>query len=221
VFKRVHEKLGTAGFIVAVIALIGAFAGTALAAKDVLSKQEKKQVVKIAKKFAGAPGAAGPQGPAGAQGPKGDAGPKGDIGQRGPEGPQGEPGEPGPTETVLPSGQIESGTWSVAGDTFPQLASISLPLRVPASATDGEFYQRTVGSDPTPECPGTASAPEAAPGKFCIYFEELSGSEYSFASIRLVSHPNGEPDLGGMILEFSPEAGQVAVGSGTWIVHAS
>jgi hypothetical protein len=48
--SRLHNKVGTAGLVVAIVALVAALAGSAYAAKDVLTKQEKKQVEKIAKK---------------------------------------------------------------------------------------------------------------------------------------------------------------------------
>ena len=78
-FSRMHDKLGTAGLFVAIAALVAALAGTALAAGG-LTKQQEKQVTKIAKKYAGKPGAQGPQGP---QGPAGPAGAKGDPGAQG------------------------------------------------------------------------------------------------------------------------------------------
>jgi len=87
--ERIHQKLGTAGFAVAIVALIAALSGTALAASGALTGKQKKEVEKIAKKYAGKPGATGPAGPAGAAGPKGDTGAKGDTGN------QGNPGTPG------------------------------------------------------------------------------------------------------------------------------
>lgn len=223
-FKRVHEKLGTAGFIVAVIALIGAFAGTALAAKDVLSKQEKKQVVKIAKKFAGKQGLAGSPGPAGAQGPKGDPGPKGDTGLRGsegPEGPQGEPGEPGPTETSLPTGKTETGIWAFGGlkGVTRALAPISFPFRLNDFPNEiDDIVWVGVGEAGSQEpvergCSGTADEPTAAKGKLCIYAGSLEGLEAGF--------PNWE-SLGfgarakGLVLEFQADPSQEALGFGSW-----
>ncbi len=84
--KRIREKFGTAGLIVAIVALVVAVAGTAYAATK-LNGTQKKEVEKIAKKFAGKDGATGAQGPAGAAGAKGDKGNAGD------KGPGGSPGE--------------------------------------------------------------------------------------------------------------------------------
>jgi hypothetical protein len=88
---RLHERLGTAGFVVACIALIAALGGTAWAAAGLTGKQ-KRQVKSIAKKFAGkdgkngapgAPGPVGPQGPAGANGTNGTDGTNGTNGKDG------------------------------------------------------------------------------------------------------------------------------------------
>jgi hypothetical protein len=128
--SRIHNKLGTAGLVVAVVALVAALAGTAFAATK-LNSTQKKEVTKIAKKYAGKKGAtgpAGPQGPAGAAGAKGDkgdagaAGAAGSAGATGPTGPKGATGAAGvsvtgptgPTGPVGPlaSGQSETGTWA-------------------------------------------------------------------------------------------------------------
>ena len=84
-FKRIHQKLGTAGFIIAIAALVAALGGTAFAAAK-LNGGQKKEVEKIAKKFAGkdgAPGAAGTNGKDGAVGAGGKEGPKGSEGAAG------------------------------------------------------------------------------------------------------------------------------------------
>jgi hypothetical protein len=91
VISRIHKKLGTAGFIISIVALVAAMGGAAYAATK-LNSTQKKEVEKIAKKYAGkngAPGATGPQGPAGPAGAKGDAGVKGDTGAEGKQGIQG------------------------------------------------------------------------------------------------------------------------------------
>jgi hypothetical protein len=87
-FSKLHERLGTAGLVVAVIALIAALTGTAFAAAGLNGKQ-KKEVKKIAKQFAGkngAPGATGPAGPAGAAGKDGSNGTNGTDGTNGKDG---------------------------------------------------------------------------------------------------------------------------------------
>ena len=85
-FRRFRERFGTAGLVVGVIALVLAVGGTALAASGALTGKQKKEVEKIAKKYAGAPGATGPAGPqgiAGANGKDGASGANGTNGQAG------------------------------------------------------------------------------------------------------------------------------------------
>jgi hypothetical protein len=82
-FNRIHQKLGTAGFIISIVALVAALGGGAYAASGGLSGKQKKEVEKIAKKNAGrpgkngAPGATGPAGPVGAKGEPGAPGANG------------------------------------------------------------------------------------------------------------------------------------------------
>ena len=84
--SRVHSRFGTAGMVVAVIALVVALAGGAYAASGGLTAKQKKQVKKIAqteaKKFA----TAGPQGPPGPPGPAGAPGKDGSNGTDGTDG---------------------------------------------------------------------------------------------------------------------------------------
>lgn len=104
-FKRVHDRLGTAGFVISIVALIAAFGGGAYAASNGLNATQKKEVKKIAQKFAGKNGlngAQGPQGNPGAPGQAGAGGPEGPQGPEGPEGPQGVQGVPGTSVTNIP-----------------------------------------------------------------------------------------------------------------------
>lgn len=119
--KRVQNRLGSAGFVIAIIALVAALGGGAYAAGDSgggaatasgtgqkqgesgLSKAEQKQVQAIArreaKRFAGAAGPPGPNGASGlpgSQGLPGTTGPKGDKGDPGPQGAKGDLGSEGP-----------------------------------------------------------------------------------------------------------------------------
>jgi hypothetical protein len=170
---RIRTQLGSAGLAVAIVALVVALAGTALAAKQVFTKQQEKQIVKIAKKYAGkdgAPGAAGPQGAAGA---KGDTGAPGPEGPRGPEGPQGEPGETGFTET-LPSKESLYGHWAVGLESGIAVTSVSFGIPLASAPT---AVVVPAGEDKSGEgCPGTAAAPAANPGKFCLYVKEAAGT---------------------------------------------
>jgi Collagen triple helix repeat (20 copies) len=90
--SRIHQKLGTAGFIISIVALVAALGGGAYAANGALTGKQKKEVEKIAKKYAGkpgTPGAAGTTGPAGSPGLKGDPGTAGTAGTAGNPGPNG------------------------------------------------------------------------------------------------------------------------------------
>src|SRR6476469_4583933 len=109
--RATREPFGKAGLIVACGALVFAMVGGAYAA-GALSGKQKKEVEKIAKKYAGKTGPAGPQGPAGSAGTNGKDGTNGTNGingKEGPEGKQGKDGITGFTET-LPSGKTETGS---------------------------------------------------------------------------------------------------------------
>jgi hypothetical protein len=120
--RAIREPFGTAGLIIAMVALVAALGGSAVAANSALSGKQKKEVEKIAKKFAGKPGtngAAGPQGQPGAAGAAGGAGKEGPQGKEGPEGKQGKEGrqgkqgEPWTAGGTLPANATETGLWSV------------------------------------------------------------------------------------------------------------
>jgi hypothetical protein len=118
--KRFRDRLGAngPGLTVAVIALVFALVGGAFAASGGLTGKQKKEVIKIAKQYAGKPG------PAGAQGSPGAKGDKGDTGSQGPEGKPGEKGKDGKDGTSVvvspePKGAncAEGGSKFVAGVT--------------------------------------------------------------------------------------------------------
>jgi hypothetical protein len=156
-YQRFHDRFGTAGVILGVIALILALGGTALAASGKLTHKQKKEVEKIAKKYAGkdgkdgAPGSAGPKGDTGAPGPKGDKGEPGDPGEDGKSvtvtpatcgglggaevkqegagsGVQVCNGETGFTEH-LPSGKTETGVWALGID--DEASIVPLTFNIP------------------------------------------------------------------------------------------
>jgi hypothetical protein len=81
--RAIREPFGTAGLIVAMVALVAALGGTALAGKDALTGKQKKEVTTIAKKFAGKPGAAGTAGTNGTNGTNGKDGVNGAAGKDG------------------------------------------------------------------------------------------------------------------------------------------
>ncbi|HVQ58663.1 MAG TPA: hypothetical protein VMS60_07120 [Solirubrobacterales bacterium] len=152
--RAIKEPFGTAGLIVACIALVVALGGGAYAASGGLTGKQKKEVKKIAKEVAGAPGApgapglAGPAGPQGPQGPpgadgatggKGATGATGKAGKDGVTGVTGVTGESGFTEH-LPPGETETGVWSGFAGTYevgnrftPIPISYSIPLAEPSA----------------------------------------------------------------------------------------
>ncbi len=112
-FSKLHDRLGTAGLVIAVIALVAALAGTAFAAAGLNGKQ-KKEVKKIAKQFAGKRGPAGPIGPTGAVGAKGDTGAKGEKGDTGSAGAPGVNGKSVVVNSESAGANCGSGGVSVA-----------------------------------------------------------------------------------------------------------
>lgn len=159
-YSRLHNRLGTAGFVLAIVALVAAVAGTAFAATGLNSKQ-KKEVKKIAKSVAGSPGAPGAAGANGLNGAAGAAGPQGD---------------PWTAGGTLPSGQTETGTWSAAFTTdYGAAVSISFPIPLAAALDDKHVKKVGVGKSPPAECDdgsgGAASGanPEADPGFLCVF----------------------------------------------------
>lgn len=100
--KRMHQKLGTAGFVVAIVALVAALGGAAFAAGPGLNSKQKGEVKSIAKTEAKKLVGTGPAGPAGTAGTAGTAGPQGPAGAKGDKGDQGIQGIPGKSVTVTP-----------------------------------------------------------------------------------------------------------------------
>ena len=92
-YHAVHDRFGKAGVLLAIVALIAALTGTALAVKGGLTSKQKNEVAAIAKKYA----KAGPQGP---QGLQGLLGPQGLQGLQGLAGTNGTNGTNGKTVTT-------------------------------------------------------------------------------------------------------------------------
>lgn len=139
---------------VAVLALVLAMSGGALAATHYVITSTKQISPKVLKSLKGASGKNGVNGANGANGGQGPAGATGAAGPQGPAGPQGAPGVPGKdgkegkegkggttgfTET-LPSGMTETGTWSarfeaVAEGNTTSAISFAIPLVAPLGET--------------------------------------------------------------------------------------
>jgi hypothetical protein len=232
--SKFRIRFGAPG-IVAVIALVFALAGGAYAASNALSGKQKKEVEKIAKKYAGKPGAAGAAGPAGPVGAKGDTGAAGSSGAtgatgKGTTGATGATGQTGFTET-LPSGMTETGTWSYgpipAGVTSGKI-SVSLPIPLESGEELAFSYVGLVENPiteefelgpPTADCPGSAEAPEAEPGKLCVYASIGTGANTSVGSIDPISGEGGKAGaVGSVVTFFGVAAG--SQGRGDWAATA-
>jgi hypothetical protein len=148
--QRFRQRFGTAGLVVAILALVAALGGTALAASGALTGKQKKEVKKIAKKFAGkpgAPGAAGPAGPQGPAGPAGAAGKDGAAGPEGPEGPEGAKGATGPTGVgskgaTGPEGP--AGATGATGATGPEGGGGGFPTVLPEGESEIGTWSVTI-----------------------------------------------------------------------------
>jgi hypothetical protein len=158
---RLRDQIGTAGLVVAVIALVAALGGGAYAASKGLNSTQKKEVKKIAKSFqgtgpAGAPGAAGAKGDTGAKGDAGAAGaagvspagtkftgnkngcPDGGIEYKGAttnsvcNGEKGDEGDPWTLGGTLPEGATLTGIWGTFSGAAPAKAGeYSFPISFP------------------------------------------------------------------------------------------
>jgi Collagen triple helix repeat (20 copies) len=246
-FKRIHQKLGTAGFIIAIVALVAAVGGTALAAGG-LTKQQEKQVTKIAKKYAGAPGKNGAPGAAGPVGPAGPAGAKGDTGAQGPQGVPGTPGAPGAPGTFstgpLPTGQTLTGAWGTSG-AGTSLASISFPISVSpapksiwALETNGFTFgvqlkdgsAEVIGPHPSPQTVEEAEEAQEAYEAVCPgtvsapeaaggFLCIYNGTKEGVVGTPLENSPQAEAaNEFGLVVPFSPLSG--AAWRGSWAVTA-
>lgn len=164
-FSKLHERLGTAGLVVAVIALVAALTGTAIAAKSLTKPQVVKIAQREAKKFPGPTGPAGPQGSKGDKGDKGDtgsagspgaqgatgatgaAGATGATGQKGAtgaEGPTGATGATGEFEGTVKSGTLLKGTWAIPyaeAEAEGEVIHAAISTGVPFTTNGGNFFK--------------------------------------------------------------------------------
>jgi hypothetical protein len=259
---KIHQKLGTAGFVISIVALVAALGGGAYAASGGLTGKQKKEVEKIAKKYAGkpgAPGATGPGGASGAKGDKGDAGAAGTNGTNGTNGANGtsvtttafagakgtcteggvevksasgtsfvcngEAGETGFSES-LPAGKTLKGNWGFGyTPQFSENKQIFAPISfaIPVTGSITAVYVKTPGEEAA-NCPGSSTAPAAAPGFLCIYKKignagvEFLGATVNEAGTVVTLNPEKheeEVEPGVIVETFGP-----SFTYGTWAVTA-
>jgi hypothetical protein len=236
-FHRLHDRFGTVGLVIAVIALVAALGGTALAAGGALTANQKKEVANISKKEAKKFATAGPQGPAGLPGPQGPAGAKGAVGTPGSPGENGADGNPWTAGGTLPTGASETGTWAT-GLTEGTYAQIGISFTIPlAAGLDGSHVhliglsgeEKTFNGEiieaPQPACGGTAAQPAAAPGHLCVY-ESFESPELFFTSNFIVPPVNtavlpitgsGAGTSGARIVGYNPTHTEM-MAWGSWAV---
>jgi hypothetical protein len=114
---RFHDRFGTAGVVIGVIALIVALGGSAFAASGGLTGKQKKEVKAIAKSFAGKEGPAGKDGVAGTNGTNGKDGAPGQQGEPGTDGTDGAPGKNVLTTAITNAG-LEGHCFETGGTRF-------------------------------------------------------------------------------------------------------
>lgn len=197
---------------IAVVALVFAMTGGALAAKSSSGSAEASKQ-----------GKRGPQGPRGKQGPRGLTGPQGEVGPKGPAGPKGDVGSQGPKGDTgdpwtaggfLPSGASVGGTW-VAG-VGPELfagkgaaaAPISFGLPLQGVPTIVIVKKEQEGVEHATECPGSILFPKAAKGYLCLYTAQDGGLELQSAI----------PSPFGAVVTYSGSPG--TGNAGVWAVTA-
>jgi hypothetical protein len=173
--RAIREPFGKAGLTVAVLALVMAMVGGAYAASGALTGKQKKEVEKIAKKFAGKPGAPGAAGTNGTNGTNGKDGTNGTKGDPGAKGEKGDTGPAGPLLETLPSGKSVTGMWSyINAASEEEVVTISYPVRLAAPVETANIVVLKPEEGETTECPGTLEEPKAAAGTLCLYQEELA-----------------------------------------------
>jgi hypothetical protein len=190
--RAIREPFGTAGLVIACVALVLALTGAAFAAGK-LSGQQKKEVERIAKRFQGT----GPQGP---------------------QGPQGEPGAPGLTGA---SGQSVAITALAAGeegcaDGGAKFSAGASSAHV-CNGSDGESVSIAAASEA--ECPtgGTRFSAGVDTGHVCNGAAGATGATGSAGvngeSVTIASASAGECANGGTKFSVGASSGHVCNGA--------
>ena len=227
----------------------------------VLKSLRGKAGVNGAQGPAGAAGPQGPTGPAGPQGPGGAPGAKGENGtsvtsaevsktsstcskQGGSEftsasgkttacnGKEGKEGSPWTAGGTLPSGQDETGTWSVGplatpGPIIESIASFPIPLAADLPASGVHFINSTgmevihKVEQTSGECKGSVAEPSAERGNLCIYmFPALNRAPVIGDSANIFSFKFEEGASRVGALALFPGSTTTVEGQGTWAVTA-
>jgi hypothetical protein len=229
VFKRLRPWLPSPAMAVAILALVVALSGTAVAAviisspsqlgKNVVTGKKIKKNAVTSKKvkdhsLLGKDFKSG-QLPAGAKGDKGDK------------------GDPGTSvfASSIPSGQTVKGVWggrfpTPTANTYVTSPRIGFPVPAPAGLTDAQvsFPVGTTNAAPADldaTCTGTAEAPTAPAGKVCVYVDSQSASVTSLVAQQLDGENSEQSKLGfGVEVTATGAANTSSQARGTWAYTA-
>jgi hypothetical protein len=180
-----NRRLGLPTAVIAIVALVLAMTGGAIAAKkyvitstgqikpNVLNQLKGKQGKTGKTGAQGAAGAAGPAGPAGPAGKEGPAGPEGEpgpAGATGPKGTTGQNGQNGPTGVTGATGNNgTTGATGVTGATGPEgVCSTVTTCTLPVGVTETGTWSMGTYLGPTLEPLEAISNPVWAPISFAI-----------------------------------------------------
>ncbi|MGD0198044.1 MAG: hypothetical protein ABSC56_09095 [Solirubrobacteraceae bacterium] len=197
--RRTARPLGYANVAATLALVIAAGGGTAWAAHHfhyliTSEKQIKPSVLRALHGATGATGATGAIGAAGASGATGSA------------------GSNLTAETVLPSGQSESGVFAANGSLTSDSMAVAIDYTQPlASAITAGNIVETAST--TTDCPGQG---HAARGYLCIYDLESSAAAWDGTIGSYGSLPS--PDPGALV--YFDASGNDAYVFGTWTVTA-
>jgi hypothetical protein len=146
----------------------------------------------------------------------------------------GEPGfgfeatESEPTEKRrLPSGDSETGTWSVSSDNEPREggiggAAISFPFPLAAAPEHVEYVAQGKTGE---HCAGSAAAPTAPSGYLCVYATAEESARVKLLGIQNLAGNPGASAYGAFVMFEAEETPEPSEGIrmfnyGTWAVTA-
>jgi hypothetical protein len=154
-----------------------------------------------------------------------------------PAGPQGPQGAPGTSvfDASIPSGQTVKGVWggrfaTPTANTYAYDPRVEFPVAAPAGLTDAQVAFKpgtaTVGAgDQNPACSGTAEVPTAPAGMVCVYADSVTtGAAPNVTTLgaqQLDGEGSEQSKLGwGLIVRAAGANNGSVVARGTWAYTA-